>query len=201
METSQQAGRGNGPKPFASSVLCGCFHFEETATLSVRFITFLLLFVVCCLLGYEGFEAQRLVCCVCQFCYFFLGLSTHPMPVFESPYVSPNQKACQPGSGGCSCLIRNAVLLGAEAFSTPQIQAVEFTSTGDRIVSCGKDTLRVWESTTGREVHSIGPDTGAGGVLEVTGHSGKIGCMTTNPYRPGEDEIDQVTWGVITRKS
>ena len=71
-------------------------------------------------------------------------------------------------------------------WSSFQIQAVEFTATGDHIVSCGKNTLRVWESATGREMHSVGRDPGTGGELEVAGHIDRIGCMAIDPFNPGE---------------
>lgn len=65
-----------------------------------------------------------------------------------------------------------------------QIQAVEFAKDGDLIVSCGANMLKVWDTSTGDCLHTMGPPNPLDCSVDVPGHRKKISAMAVNKWRP-----------------
>lgn len=58
-----------------------------------------------------------------------------------------------------------------------QIQAVEFAADGGRIVSCGSNLVKIWDSITGACLHTLGPGPWD---ENACGHRKKINAMAVN---------------------
>ncbi|CAM6096653.1 unnamed protein product [Calypogeia fissa] len=83
-----------------------------------------------------------------------------------------------------------------------QIQAVEYALNGERIVSCGTNILKVWDSASGTCLHTMGPVENEG----ASGHKKKISAMAVHQLQSsgllatsgGEGESEILLWNVRT---
>jgi WD40 repeat protein len=82
-----------------------------------------------------------------------------------------------------------------------QIQAVEFALGGDRVISCASNIVKVWESSSGICLYTLGPGSQDG----FPGHKKKISAMTVNELQPclaatsgGEGDNQLLLWNVST---
>ncbi|KAG9445983.1 hypothetical protein H6P81_012111 [Aristolochia fimbriata] len=83
-----------------------------------------------------------------------------------------------------------------------QVQAVEYAVKGASVVSCGGTTVKVWDSTTGSCLYTLG--TTSSGQASV-GHRKKINAMSVNHWQSwlvvtsgGEGDGKLLLWNVLT---
>ncbi|XP_077229820.1 uncharacterized protein LOC143862640 isoform X3 [Tasmannia lanceolata] len=83
-----------------------------------------------------------------------------------------------------------------------QIQAVEYAVKGASIVSCGGNVLKVWDSTTGASLFTLGPQNDDQCSL---GHTKKINALTVNQWQSclvvtsgGEGDGKLLLWNALT---
>ncbi|BBN04469.1 hypothetical protein MPTK1_3g04900 [Marchantia polymorpha subsp. ruderalis] len=82
-----------------------------------------------------------------------------------------------------------------------QIQAVEYAMDGERIISCGTNIVKVWDSSSGACLHTMGP----GDTDGTPGHKKKISAMSVHHLQSclvatsgGEGESELLLWNVRT---
>ncbi|KAL3692722.1 hypothetical protein R1sor_006373 [Riccia sorocarpa] len=82
-----------------------------------------------------------------------------------------------------------------------QIQAVEYAMDGERIISCGTNIMRVWDSSSGSCLYTLGPGDNDGSA----GHKKKISAMSVHHLQSclvatsgGEGESELLLWNVRT---
>ncbi|KAL2635223.1 hypothetical protein R1flu_006702 [Riccia fluitans] len=82
-----------------------------------------------------------------------------------------------------------------------QIQAVEYAMDGERIISCGTNIMKVWDSTSGGCLYTLGPGDNDGSP----GHKKKISAMSVHHLQSclvatsgGEGESELLLWNVRT---
>lgn len=82
-----------------------------------------------------------------------------------------------------------------------QIQAVEYAAGGASIVSCGGNLVKVWDSTSGACLYTLGP---VADNVDLVGHKKKINAMAVNSWQSclvatsgGESDGRLLLWNVL----
>ncbi|GLJ47466.1 hypothetical protein SUGI_1001880 [Cryptomeria japonica] len=83
-----------------------------------------------------------------------------------------------------------------------QIQAVEYAAGGASIVSCGSNLVKVWDSTSGACLYTMGP---LADVADSVGHKKKINALTVNRWQSclvatsgSQNDGKLLLWNVLT---
>ncbi|KAH9299106.1 hypothetical protein KI387_030788, partial [Taxus chinensis] len=83
-----------------------------------------------------------------------------------------------------------------------QIQAVEYAAGGASIVSCGANLVKVWDSTSGACLYTMGP---LADDVDSVGHKKKINALTVNRWQSclvatsgSENDGKLLLWNVLT---